>query len=493
MAIQFPIRYVAQIIVEAKTPLAVGSDSLYYDQDSPVEKDFNDLPYIPGTAIAGYLRKKLPNVAVFGDNPDDNKDQPKGSNIIISEAFLLDDKMKVRQQPEEIANAFLKRYFKLPIRQHTAINEYGSAKEGSKFDTEVVFKGSRFKFEIELQLEKENDENWKDILNTFYRNDFYLGSGEFNNFGELKVIEIKETKFDLSDNLSQTKYLNHDVDLNSIDNAVFNIKTNVADITKIYNEHSETFFGKDSFFHFGAGLGDIDVDAVNYQEPVIEYKENKLVFKDKDDFVIPGTSVKGALAHRVAFHYNRENENYVEDIIDNYFKDPQFLEKFDLSNLQLADNLDELEKQKEFLEQLLNELEKTEFNPKQVYKDYIEENNAGVKAIFGNAKDSKNDKGAAGKVIIKDVFLDKNKVKEHIFYHNKIDRFTGGTIDSALYSEKVLSIDEFTLKVKTKKDTDTTYLNKAIEDMKNGMLPIGGLVNKGHGIVTLKTQSNDNE
>jgi len=53
---QFPHRYIARIIVEAETPLAVGSDNQQEDMDSPVAKDFNGLPYIPGTALAGWLR-----------------------------------------------------------------------------------------------------------------------------------------------------------------------------------------------------------------------------------------------------------------------------------------------------------------------------------------------------------------------------------------------------------------------------------------------------
>ncbi len=492
----FPYRYVARIVVEAETPLAVGSDSLKYDLDKPVEKDFNDLPFIPGTAIAGYLRKKVAdNIdALFGDKPEEYKEQPTGSNIIVSDAFLMDSKGKVHQQPEIINDDFLNRYFKLPVRQHTAINEYGAAKEHSKFDTEIVYKGSRFKFEIELQLAKKKDDDWKEILNTFFRNDFYLGSGEYNNFGELKVFEIKQRRFNLNEDLDA--YLKHDVNLNEIGVGFQDYKQENTEVTQPYQENEIKFSGKNSFFHFGAGYGDTLVDNVNYTEDVAEGWDAGGP-KFEEYYVIPGTSIKGALAHRVAFHYNKEKGNTVEELI------PKFKEKINeicnddaLKNLTLAETEEELKKQKAELEKRLKNIQIIKANPTAVFENYLGENNEAVKTLFGTAKQSEKEKepsGQSGQIIFKDIYLKKKDFKEHIFYHNKIDRYTGGTIETALFSEKVLIIDERDLCYKYKDGINLEFLNKAIDDLKNGMLPLGGLVNKGHGIFTeLKTNENGN-
>ncbi len=490
----FPYRYVAQIVVEAKTPLAVGSDSLKYDLDKPVEKDFNDLPFIPGTAIAGYLRKKVAdNIdALFGDKPEEYKEQSTGSNIIVSDAFLMDNEGTVHQQPEIINDDFLNHYFKLPVRQHTAINEYGAAKEHGKFDTEVVYKGSRFKFEIELQLSEKKDNDWKEILNTFFRNDFYLGSGEFNNFGELKVIEIKERCFDLNKNLDT--YLNYDVDLNEIGEGFQDYKPENTEVTQPYQENEIKLSGKNSFFHFGAGYGDTLVDNVNYTEFVVEGwgeidkpKTNNVKFEEY--YVIPGTSIKGTLAHRVAFHYNKEKGNTVEELI------PKFKEKINkicndeaLNNLTLAEAEEELEKQKAELEKQLKKIQNTGTSIESIFENFLGEKNDAVKSLFGESKNTKENKGQSGQIIFKDIYLKKKDFKEHIFYHNKIDRYTGGTIETALFSEKVLIIDETKICYKYKEGIDLTVLNKAIDDLKNGMLPLGGLVNKGHGIFELKSE-----
>ncbi len=485
----FPYRYVTQIVVEAKTPLAVGSDSLQYDLDKPVEKDFNGLPIIPGTAIAGYLRKKVNSTldVLFGDKPEENNKQTIGSNIIISDAFLMDNKGKVHQQPEIINDNFLNRYFKLPVRQHTAINEYGAAKEHSKFDTEIVYKGSRFKFEIELQVPEKKDDEWKQILDTFFRNDFYLGSGEFNNFGELKVVEIKKRCFDLNNDLDA--YLAHDVDLNSIGKG---FEDYTKEISKPYQEEKIQLSGKNSFFHFGAGYGDIWVDNVNYTEDVVEgWNTGKPEFEEY--YVIPGTSIKGTLAHRVAFHHNKENGNTVEELI------PKFKEKINeicndnaLKSLTLAETEKELIKQKTELEKQLKKIQNTGTSIESIFENLLGEKNDAVKSLFGESKNTKENKGQSGQIIFKDIYLKKKDFKEHIFYHNKIDRYTGGTIETALFSEKVLLIDEVDLCYKYTNGIDTQYLDMALKDLKNGQLPLGGLVNKGHGIFELKTEENGN-
>ncbi len=487
----FPIRYVAQIVIEAITPLAVGSDLLADDQDSPVEKDFNGLPFIPGTAIAGYLRKNSGVDSIFGDKADENKEQPKGSNLIVSDAFLMDKQGKVKQQVDEINDVFLEQYLKLPVRQHTAINEFGAAKDGSKFDTEIVFKGSRFKFEIELQLKDESDDNWKKILNSLFSDNFYLGGGQFNNFGEMKVVKIKYRKFDLSNEDDKNAYLEHDVDLNKATQLKDTYTTN--EITTNFTEKSFEFSGKESFFHFGAGLGDDEVDNVNYKEKVVEgWDTGNPDFVEK--FVIPGTSIKGVLAHRVAYHYNKDNDIFVETLLSEFEKDlkERYDQKYGLNSFTLANNLEDLEKQKEELTALLEELKKESFKPSEILKKATGENNKAVNALFGMAKDGGNKAGKTGNIIFKDVYLDGN-TPEIIFNHNKIDRYTGGTIESALFNEKVLAIDKATIVYKVKKSINESILNKALADLKTGKLPIGGLVNKGHGIINeIKTAENGN-
>ena len=49
----------ARIVIEAKTPLNIGSGNKGIKSDSLVLRDINGLPFIPGTTIAGLLRHSI--------------------------------------------------------------------------------------------------------------------------------------------------------------------------------------------------------------------------------------------------------------------------------------------------------------------------------------------------------------------------------------------------------------------------------------------------
>lgn len=475
--------YIARILLEAETILSIGSDSLHYDQDQPVDKDWNNLPYIPATTITGFLRKCIPNESLFGDEKNNNNNvQTNGSNFICSDALLhngsgvleeLVPKLELEEKEVVENDKFYYRYLNLPLRQHTAINHLGSADDGSKFDNEFVYKGSRFLLEISLEVDKKCEDEWKEILNSFYRNDFYLGAGETNNYGLLSVVEINHNCFDLTTQKGKNNYLNFDVSLNNKEGLEkYELED---DIEKEYNEEEITFSGKNSFFHFGAGIGDGDVDDANYTEIVVVWENNKPNFVT--NYVIPGTSIKGALAHRVAFHYNNEKEISVESILE------KALASFELE--PLPNTIEELELQKQELEKQLAQLK--EIDAKKLFQPYVGSNNNGVKTIFGSAKNTTTEEGQMGSIIVEDTYLNKEDYNEIVFNHNKIDRFTGGTINSALFNEKVLEIPEVTFKFKYKNNVwEIDALKNAITDLENGLLPIGGKVNKGHGILIKK-------
>lgn len=496
----FKHRYIARITVEAETPISIGSDSLFFDQDNPVARDFNQLPFIPGTAISGFLRASL-EMSFFGDKKTDNSDQPTGSNIIISDGYLVNSEGKVLQAPTPISeietDVVLKNYTYLPIRQHTKINHLGSADEGSKFDNEFVYKGSRFKFEIQLETKENNDAYWDTLLKNLQQNSLYIGGGIYNNFGELKLVILEQKAFDLEKDLET--YLNISVDLNDELTTPENLKDATTTGTN-FTKETINLSGHKSFFHFGSGLPDSDTDDTNYKEFVLDWSNNqKPQFIEK--FVIPGTSIKGALAHRTAYHYNKNNNNSVDAIIAN-------ISTHSAKNLDLYTNfiakeipteINALEATLKEAEKLLVTLEETELNTDNLFTPYIGNNNDAVKTLFGTEKNSKeNIAGTKGNIIIKDIYLDAH-TPEIKFMHNKIDRFTQGTIESALFSEKALIINEVELTFKTntafnKEENENVIeaFNNALADLKQGRLPLGGKTSKGHGVFTAKENRNGN-
>ncbi len=282
-------RHIAHITLEAQTPLKVGSNGSDFLQDSPIQRDWNNLPVILGTSIAGVLRKEFK-----GDKKDIFGEQ-NGSKVIISNALLLDEKGKVHEELLLEKTPFLKIFDTLPIREHTAINEKGTAIKGAKFDEEILYKGSQFKFSLEFI--DADEKIFLEILNLLLSSSFRLGGGSTKGFGKLKIIEIKTDSFDFSKYIEMTSSLNMDF------GKIYNPKETKSNYTN-YTLNIKP----DDFFMFGSGFGDEDADQKPVYEKVIDYKNSKL---SDDMILIPASSIKGAIAHRTTYHYNLQNNKFI--------------------------------------------------------------------------------------------------------------------------------------------------------------------------------------
>jgi CRISPR/Cas system CSM-associated protein Csm3 (group 7 of RAMP superfamily) len=413
-------RFVAQIVLEATTPLKTASGKSDFFVDAPVLKDWNGLPMILGTSIAGVLRKEFEESEaneIFGKD--------NGSRLLVSNAHLLDENQNLHQSLGVPKSDFLEKYNNLPLREHTAIDEKGVAKEHSKFDEEVVFAGSRFKFELEFLGDEEDEPTWQKILSLLNSPLFRLGGGSTKGFGEMKVISCLESTYIIGKN-----YQDKPSDLNK----------SVGVDKKIENKDNYCIYKinikPDSFFSFGAGFGDNEVDDIPVTEEIVKWnKEGKGDFSNKQ-ILLPASSLKGALSHRVAFHFNKLEKHFIETID----KDPI---------------------------------------------EYVGENNKAVATIFGASKSHKYE--GKGKALFSDIFKEFNENEVKIFDHVKIDRFTGGAIDSALYNEKVIAQqDEWNIEIILANELEDAHIKEAFEntldDLCSGMLPLGGKVNRGHGI-----------
>jgi len=427
----YKYRFVAQIVIEATTPLKIASGESSLFIDSPVLKNWNNLPMILGTSIAGVLRKSFKGEVreIFGEE--------NGSRILVSNAHLLDENQKIPYELSIKKSPFLKKYENLPIREHTAINHQGVAKTYSKFDEEVVYAGSRFKFELEL-IGKESDEKiWQEILDILKSPLFRLGGGTTKGFGEMKVVSCLEKVYILGDN-----YTDKPTDLNIQKGK--EKKLNNKDKCNIY----EISIKPDDFFSFGAGFGDDEVDDVFVTEEVVKW--DKKGYFSKKKLLLPASSLKGALSHRVAYHYNKLKKVYADKI-----------------------SLDEFE-------------------------NHIGENNKAVSEIFGHKKETKNNQelGQKGKALFSDVFKELKEDEVKIFDHVKIDRFTGGAIDSALYNEKVnAQKDEWNIEIVLAQNLENDIkkaFELALDDLCRGLLPLGGKVNRGHGVFIGKWKIKEN-
>jgi len=287
-------RQIAHITIEADTPLKIGSANSDFLQDSPIQRDWNGLPMILGTSIAGVLRKDFRG----DDNEIFGKDD--GSKVIFSNALLLDENQKVQEGLLLEKSEFLELFDNLPIREHTAITDKGVAKEHSKFDEEVVYKGTRFKFAMEML---ESQEAFDRLIELLQSSSFRLGGGATKGFGKFKVLEIVTTTIetpqelaDYSSSLNSNLPNSHRADLSITQSDTHNLYTlNIK---------------PDDFFMFGSGFGDEEADQTPVYEQIIDYEAKDLIHKQ---ILIPASSLKGALAHRTTYHYNLNQKLYIGD------------------------------------------------------------------------------------------------------------------------------------------------------------------------------------
>ena len=455
---KYQYRFLARIVIEAQTPLNIGSGNKGIMTDSLVLRDVNGLPFIPGTTIAGLLRHSIQS--------SEEKDllmgsKTQGSPLIITEAKMLNQDGEVLDGI--IGDADLESDFaglyrqKLPIRQHVKIGHRGVTTDGGKFDEEIVVKGTRFCFEMEMLSSSIKDEDkFKELLNTLNTETFRIGSGSRSGFGEIEIVggQCQYKMIDLTDKKQKEWYLKKSSSLSEEWQDAETISLTKPE-SKGWTSYTIELRPVD-FMLFGSGFGNDKADMTYVRESFVDWSTNPAQVKDREHVIlIPASSIKGALSHRLAFHYNRIKERF-------------------------SDTLKEGEK----------------------IEDFTGKNNEAVKAVFGSEGEKDNDgkmqDKQRGNLLMSDIIRE-SAVTPKIMNHVSIDRFTGGAIDGALFNEetiyaKGLSFD-FGILVENSafvdKDVKTAF-ECTLKDLCSGMLPLGGGVNRGNGCFEGTIKRNEN-
>lgn len=431
-------RHLARVILETRTPLAIGSGEKDIITDALVATDANGLPYIPGTTIGGVLRSMMGGEETNETFGFQSKTETRGSNIIFSEAKILDSRGRVMdgQQDAPFADTLLAHYQDLPVRQHVRIGHQGAAEKHGKFDEQIVFAGTRFCFEIEMVAEDDLVLALETTLENLFRHTFRLGSGSRSGFGEVEIISLQRRVLDLRNDDDRTLYLQKSSALDAAWKGWEDADTPATAPTEEGWCTYEIILRPDDFFLFSSGEGDDEADMTPVTESVVQWTEEggaQCGKMSEQQVLIPASSVKGALSHRLAFHYNRLKE-------------------------QFADHANGM----------------------------VGKNNEAIRTLFG-AEDPNDIQ--RGRVLMSDVFA--QPLESKLMNHVSIDRFTGGAIDGALFSEKAFfgQGEEYVLRLLVEEEALTdpeiqTAWECTLRDLTTGMLPLGGGVNRGHGVFT---------
>lgn len=515
--------YLARFMVETATPIAIGSGKKGLVTDRLIARDANGLPYIPGTSLAGIIRhqldpqdnnKEVRDFFGFQDStgPDDEHSETGlGSRIVFSSGILIAPDGEMAN--EGLANinfseGFYSYFQKLPERDHVRITDKGAAdvKGHGKFDEELVHKGTRFTFEIELEGTVADEEQWKTILSLLYQPVFRIGAGTRKGFGKLDVISCLTKTYDLNKRSQLLAYLSKSSSLNGD----YGDWASMEEPQKNNNEFIQykIILQPEGFFHFGAGFGDEDVDMKPKAELFFDWSSGRAKMA-KEHILIPATSIKGALSHRTAFYFNHLS-GYNLSIAATKIQEE--LPEFEISNTidrhfsDLRDGIVLNDSQSEIWEQLEKNIASTQVseimesdewhhfnrklpNPEKGSSNTssleVGEKNLAVKQLFGFAKEDESE-GSRGKIIFSDVYLPQEQIETKVFSHVAIDRYTGGALDGALYQEKVVKTNSFELDIFIEKsafedEEIKIAFEAALNDLVKGNLQLGGNTTKGHG------------
>ncbi|WP_288801207.1 RAMP superfamily CRISPR-associated protein [uncultured Fibrobacter sp.] len=453
----YPCRILARVVLQAETPIIIGCGEKNGFTDSLIQKDVNGLPYIPASSIAGCLRHAIaPGVgkdvenAMFGFQ---KSGEGEGSRFIFTDGRMVSSDGLVVDGLHSIdfeGDAFYAHFAKLPIRDHVRISHKGAAEKGGKFDEEVVFKGTRFCFEVEFLPATDADVNYMElVLQQLSMSCFRIGGGTRSGFGKVKVVELCKLKLNLHDEEDFARYANKSSDLSdpvgfwkAVPRA--NLKSVDSEGWTVYQLNLKAA----DFFLFGSGTGDDEVDICNAMGTQIEWRDGKPCFSE-NLVLIPGSSVKGAISHRVAFIYNKLKGITAEQI------------KADADANGVT-----------FQEKAL---------------EYTGDNNLAVRTLFGSQKIGNISRGS---VLISDVMRKGRTGKPtKIMNHVSVDRFTGGAVEGALFSEKPWASDKelFNLELAVENSAIQEELVKkafesTLKEIASGVLPLGGGVNRGNGV-----------
>lgn len=478
--------YITRFVLQAKTPVAVNSGMNDGVFDTLLVKDGNGLPAIPGTSLAGVLRHcfldrlqtQNTDHIIDGNRNEDictifgfagKKGDGAASRLHVSWGCIHgSDDIPVEGLCTDLEKLKKDSLLSFMMEEHplhrnrVRINSRGVAQDKGKFDMTVVPAGCRFSFEISYWADSPDDQHWE-VITSILDSPVYLGASSRSGLGEFFCIKRFEKKFDLSNKkdwndfkclpASLADYSGMKGDLQKLsdkEKSDSGKNSNQKGVTTL----SVNLVGEDlwRFGDEGAPLVSAkkDPDQVTRVEPVVDWTKSPATFSPRK-IVVPGSSIKGALNHRTRFHLNRLRNNYA----DVPGLDPE------------TENI-----------------------------------------LFGSERNDNKGRetGRAGALRISDIFLDHNPNEHKVAHltHNSLDRFTGGTRETVLFSEELVWKREFKLKVHIDETRLALYVlqvtnndkreerrkliadwkkafSMALEDLCSGRLALGAGSAKGHG------------
>lgn len=388
-----------------KSPLLIGDgtgdESYESTKDIHVLKNKQQQPFIPGTSLAGVLRDYIVScndndaLMLFG-NADTEQSLLQISDVVLENAMLT-------------------------TRDGVKIDSVtGTAVSGAKFDYEAVDKGAGGQLRISITLRKKHEDSLQEIRKAFIKlrarleAGIAVGSKTATGFGRIKLVNTVSGYYNFSNKADVKAWL---LDYENIPENASDKMADKCDVTVA--ESNRLIVDADFAINSAMLIRDMEVSKEDKDKNI------SAVFKRSgNDFVIPGTSLKGVL---------RSHAAYVLDIMGCPAK---------------------------FATEFINNL-----------MGYSE----------GNEHKAKS------RLYVDETYI-KAGVKEYAQPRTRIDRITGGVVRSALFSTKPIWQEEkgkatvhIHFEIKDAKEEEAGLALLLLRDMWLGKVAIGGEKSIGRG------------
>lgn len=430
----------ARVTLEALSAHGIHSGQGDSTHDVLLVRDANGLPALPGSSLAGVLRhayrerhgqkaagrlfgqlgaEAQPSwLSVAWGLVHDSQNHP--CEGLLDDSTLKDPLLTLLQDNKPL------------IRQRVRLDHTGAASDGGKFDVTLIPAGVRYTGWLGYWCDdsEESRLHWQQLLALLSGEPLLLGHGTRSGNGHFRVQELLQARWDLRSTEGRQAYVNRP--RSRRDSQGLQPLPVVAGQTSL---HVELTLQAEAGWRIGGGERSLNehekLPALLPQHEFSVQWQNDQAQLGEHYHLLPGSALKGALRHRVAYHYRCLTGDFAG-----------------------------------------------------MGSDPAPEACPAVVQLFGTAEE---DQGIAGLLLFEDLRL---KGDSTVLMHNRIDRFTGGVINGALFSEEVLWQTPLTLCIGTLhpqrlSEVDGVArqaLQRALEDLANGWLPLGAGGSRGLGV-----------
>lgn len=398
--------------IECVSPVHVGSGrDDRSDMDILLDSDGN--PFIPATSFVGILRHAIEERSNMQSEFPQNCKEFWGyteDQDGRQSALCCSDLTWLSGEP-----------LKIVVRDGIRIdNKKGLVEQGGKFDFELVERGNRFRFNVELTYREKDEAFVKKTARTIYdllaEQRIQIGAKTNSGFGQIRLLkdETQIFEFDFSKKIDVFNWLMQNF---SQENVV-----SFDALGKAFDLREEVF----SLRVILALRNSLIIRSYSHEPKMPDTTQ----LRSRDDWVIPGSSLKGAIRARA--------------------------------------------------ERIVNTLE-------------LENAGEIITGLFGNVDDVDDDKRKSknakkGKVRIQETILTERDFPAELQARIKVDRFTGGVIEGALFDSMPVfapsggSLITVQIDVTNYEKREAGLLLLVLKDLWSGDLAVGGEKNVGRGV-----------